>query len=81
MVIRNKLSEAEILALPPVVDLPTAGRAWGMGRTKAYELARAEGFPCPVLPLGRRLVVTKTALLMALGYAMPEADHVGEPAA
>lgn len=69
--IKNKLSEAEVLALDPVIDLPTAGRAFGLGRTTAYELARADRFPCDVLPLGRRFVVTKAALLKALGYDAP----------
>lgn len=64
--IKNRLGEDEIRALPPVVDLPTAGRAFGVGRTKAYELARSHEFPCPVLPIGARFVVTKSALLKAL---------------
>jgi hypothetical protein len=39
------MSVAELLALPPAVDLPTAGRAWGLGRTKSHELARAGDSP------------------------------------
>lgn len=61
------MKDDELLALPVTVDLVTAGRAFRMGRTKAYELARADKFPCPVLPLGKRFVVTKAALLAALG--------------
>jgi predicted DNA-binding transcriptional regulator AlpA len=64
---KKPMSEAELLALPMTVDMATAGRAFGMGRTKAYEMARAGDFPCPVLPLGRRFVVTKAALLKAHG--------------
>jgi hypothetical protein len=41
----------EALVLPVSVDLATAGRAFGLGRTKSYELARAGQFPCPVLTL------------------------------
>lgn len=66
------MSEPELRALPVTVDLKTAGRAFGFGRTKSYELARAGDFPCPVLPLGARFVVTKIALLRALGYETPE---------
>jgi hypothetical protein len=62
------LTEEQVRALPVTVDLPMAGRAWGMGRTKSYELARAGDFPCPVQPLGQRFVVTKAALMRALGY-------------
>ena len=67
MAIGSPMSEEELLALPVTVDMETAGRAFRMGRTKAYELARSGEFPCKVLPCGRRLVVTKAALLAALG--------------
>lgn len=66
------LTEEEVRALPVTVDLPTAAKAWGIGRTTAYELARAGEFPCPVLPLGKRFKVTKAALMRALGYDEPE---------
>jgi hypothetical protein len=81
---KDKMGEEELLALPVTVDLSTAGRAFGLGRTKAYEMARADEFPCPVLSLGRRLVVTKAALLKALGMEWaPErpAQHPDQPAA
>lgn len=70
----DKMGDAELLALPVTVDLPTAGRAFGLGRTKAYEMARAGEFPCPVLPLGRRFKVTKANLLRALGIMAPGAE-------
>jgi predicted DNA-binding transcriptional regulator AlpA len=66
-------TEEELLALPPAVDLPTAGRAFGLGRTTSYQLARAGEFPCPVLPLGHRFKVTKANLLAALGIGVPAA--------
>jgi len=62
-----RMSVAELLALPPAVDLPTAGRAWGLGRTKSHELARAGEFPCPVLRLGHTYRVTRADLLHSLG--------------
>ena len=34
------------------VDLMTAARALGLGRTKAYELARRDEFPCRVIRIG-----------------------------
>ncbi|WP_433252782.1 DNA-binding protein [Actinomadura nitritigenes] len=61
------LTAAEIRALPAVVDLVTAGRALGMGRTKSYELARAGRFPCPVLRVGRSYLVPTAGLLTLLG--------------
>ena len=35
------MSLDELLSLPVSVDLTTAGRAFGIGRTKSFELARA----------------------------------------
>ena len=37
------------------VDLMTAARALGLGRTKAYELARRDEFPCRVIRIGEHL--------------------------
>jgi hypothetical protein len=61
------LSAAELRDLPTAVDIVTAGRAFGIGRTKAHELARAGQFPVPVLRLGNSYRVTRAALLRALG--------------
>jgi hypothetical protein len=57
----------ELLALPPVTDLATAGRAWGIGATKSAELYRKGEFPCTVLKLGRSYKVRKVDLLKSLG--------------
>ena len=63
----------ELLSLPVVVDLTTAGRAFGISRTSAYRLAGLGQLPVPVLRLGRRLVVTRAALFGALGVTDPAA--------
>ena len=81
---KQQMSTEELLALPVAVDLDTAGRAFGLGRTKAHELARTGQFPCPVLRLGKRYRVTKAAILEALGVAaeMPlPASASGDPEA
>ena len=57
----------EIRAWPATVDVPTAGRAFGVGRDESYRLAREGLFPVPVLRLGRYLRVTRSAVLTALG--------------
>lgn len=77
------LTEEELFALPVTVDVPTAGRAWGLGRSASYELARSGEFPCRVLPCKARFIVTKTDLLQALGYEAPEAPpaETRQPAA
>ncbi|WP_240808644.1 hypothetical protein [Actinomadura geliboluensis] len=59
-----------------MIDLVTAGRALGVGRTKSYELARTGHFPCPVLRVGRSYLVPTAGLLTLLGLN----DTAGQPA-
>ena len=73
-----QMQKDELLALPVSVDLATAGRAFGLGRTRSYELARAGEFPCRVIPVGRKFRVPRSALLEALGIKDNAADP--EPA-
>ena len=54
------------------VDLMTAALALGMGRTKAYDLARRDQFPCRVIRIGETYRVPTAGLLELLGVA-PEA--------
>lgn len=72
------MTEDELLALSPAVSLETAGRAFGFGRTKSHELARAGDFPCDVKRFGKAYRVLKTDLLAALGYS-PAAGAPGDP--
>jgi hypothetical protein len=67
----KQMSVAELESLPVVVDLETAGRCFGIGRTRAHELVRAGEFPVPVLVVGRKYRVTRQAILAAVGYAQP----------
>lgn len=62
-----EMSIEELVALPAVTDLTTAGRAWRMGHSKAAELAREGTFPCPVHRVGRYWKVRKVELLASLG--------------
>jgi predicted DNA-binding transcriptional regulator AlpA len=55
---------------PVTVDVPTAGRAFGIGRDQAYRLAKEGTFPVPVLRIGRVLRVSRASVLAALG--MPD---------
>ena len=45
----------------------TAARILGIGRTKAYELARRGEFPCPVIRVGDLYRVSTPDLLRLLG--------------
>jgi hypothetical protein len=49
------------------VDLMTAAAALGLGRTKAYELARRDQFPCRVIRIGDTYRVPTAGLLELLG--------------
>ncbi|WP_040699462.1 MerR family transcriptional regulator [Nocardiopsis kunsanensis] len=61
------MAPQELLGLPLAVDLTTAGRAFTLGRTKAYALAKAGEFPVPVLRIGNSYRVRRADLLDALG--------------
>lgn len=74
----NALRPDEVLALPVVVDVPTAGRAYGISERHAYELARRGEFPVPVRRLGRLSRVRRADLLEDLGIG-PDSSEA-EPA-
>ncbi len=64
----------ELRALPAAVDLPTAARALGLGRTKAYELARHGQFPCRILRIGSAYRIPTAELLTYLAIEpLPDA--------
>jgi hypothetical protein len=65
--VKRGLQPAEIRTLPAMVDVVTAGRAIGIGRTKSYALARAVEFPCRVLRVGGNYLVPTADLLILLG--------------
>jgi hypothetical protein len=57
----------DLTDLPSVVDLMTAARALGLGRTKAYELAQQGQFPCRIVRVGDLYKVPTADLLRLLG--------------
>lgn len=59
--IGQPLSEQEILALPPLIDLETAGRALTLGRSTTYRLARVGELPVPVVRVGPRSLRVRAA--------------------
>lgn len=61
------MTTAEVLDLPPSVDLETACRAFRISPATGYRLVRSNDFPCPVVRLGRAIRVPKTGLLRVLG--------------
>ncbi|NBF00554.1 helix-turn-helix domain-containing protein [Nonomuraea sp. KC401] len=66
-------------AMPEVISLLAAGRLLGMGRTKAYRLARAGQFPCRVLRIGGRYAVPVRGLRALLDHTSTD-DAQSRPA-
>jgi len=64
------MDRRELLALPAVVDVPTAAKALGLSRTAAYELIRDGEWPTPVFRLGRLIRVPTAPLLALLGITV-----------
>jgi hypothetical protein len=63
------MAKDELLSLPAAVDLETANRALGLGRSKGYELAKRGQYPCRVLRLGNSYRVVTAELQSLLGLA------------
>jgi excisionase family DNA binding protein len=57
----------QLHALPTVVDLMTAARALGIGRTKAYQLAHDGQFPVRIIRVGTHYHIPTAELLKVLG--------------
>jgi len=66
-----------ISAVPAVIDVETAGRLLGLGRSAAYQLVKDGAWPTPVLRLGRRWRVLTAPLLALLGIEELEASVSG----
>lgn len=58
---------SEIGELPVVLDVETAGRMLGIGRTAALRLARTGRFPCRTVRVGNLWRVPTAELLALLG--------------
>lgn len=65
--IMDPLTFDQLYTLPTVVDLMTAARALGIGRTKAYQLAHDGQFPCRIIRVGTSYHVPTAELLKVLG--------------
>jgi hypothetical protein len=63
---------------PPTVDLITAATALGIGRTRAYDLARRGEFPVTVRRIGASYRVPVAALLEFLGISLAPPQRAGD---
>lgn len=62
-------SRAELLEQPVVIDLTTPARTLGIGRTRAFDLARRGEFPGPAVRVGTTWRVPTDPLLRLLGLS------------
>jgi len=69
---KDGMTLAELLAMPVMVDIGTAARALGLGRSTGYELARRDEFPCRVLHVGNSYRVPTAELLRILGIDLDQ---------
>ncbi len=63
---------ADALDLPPMIDVVTAARYLGIGRTTAYTLAAKDALPVPVVRIGTALRIPTAPLLKILGITPPD---------
>lgn len=74
---RKKWTNEEICALGARTDLLTAcSIAFGIGKTKAYEMYRAGELHFPMIKVGRRVVVPVAPLLEYLGMSKTDASRL-----
>jgi predicted DNA-binding transcriptional regulator AlpA len=65
---------SDLGSLPPTVNIETAAKIIGIGRTLAYELAKDGKFPCRVLQIGDRYIVPSAGLIQLLSVDGGESD-------
>ena len=68
------LDSAEPRPAPETCSVETAAARLGIGRSLAYELARQNALPVPVLRFGRKLAIPTRALDRVLGVEDAGAD-------
>jgi predicted DNA-binding transcriptional regulator AlpA len=57
---------------PATVDVPTAGKAFGISRSHAYELVKRGQFPAKVIQVGSRYrVITESIIQVLSNHSAP----------
>jgi len=57
------MNRTELDELPPVLDVPTAAKVLGIGRSLAYDLVRRGEWPTTVLHIGKLIKIPSGPLL------------------
>jgi len=71
------MNREQLVALPAVVDVPTAASVLGLSRTTVYELIRVGDWPTPVLRLGKLIRLPTEPILELLGIQPAIETHTG----
>jgi hypothetical protein len=69
------MNRDELNALPAVIDVTTAGKVIGIGRSSAYNLVRRNEFPTPVLHVGKLIKIPTAPLLSLIGVLHSSPDQ------
>lgn len=65
------MNASELSELPPLLDVPSAAKVLGIGRSLAYELLRSGRWPTPVIRMGRLIKIPTMPLLRLLDPELP----------
>jgi len=66
------MTRDELAALPALLDVPTAAKVLGIGRSLAYDLVRRGEWPTTVLDIGKLIKIPTAPLLVLI--SQPTAD-------
>jgi hypothetical protein len=70
------MTRDELAALPPLLDVPTAAKVLGIGRSLAYDLIRRDQWPTAVLRIGKLIKIPTAPLLNLLENPSTPAQRV-----
>jgi predicted site-specific integrase-resolvase len=76
-----QMTMEELLALPVALDLKTAARALGIAKGRAYEMAAAGTFPCPIRRYGNKYRISRASVFRELDLDPTVVGARGESAA
>jgi len=68
------MNRDQLAALPPVLDVPTAAKVLGIGRSLAYDLVRRGEWPTQVLHIGKLIKIPTEPLVRLLGATTTAPD-------
>ena len=70
------MTRDELDALPPVLDVPTAAKVLGIGRSLAYDLVRRGEWPSTVIHVGKLIKIPSAPLLRLIESKGDDAEEV-----